>query len=221
MSNSNYFLNNRKHSLKNDGVSFLNSEILLFNFEDDTFRPVIYNLNTDIEYIKKLYDECNIALEIEHTNNYVKSGNNPFEDKMLCDIGIEKKQDFVTNYLPSLLKLKDLFSEVSLNQEQIYFSNSKNTNVQKEKNDYKTTKNLIEKLGLHIPENMSDKDLNNIQERRTSYIQKMFPEYDKYVSLEKNEKIVEFNSNSKCENYILKAAYCPYNITYNVLYPEF
>lgn len=36
-------------------VNFLNSKISLFHFEDDTFRPVIIDLETDIEYITPLH----------------------------------------------------------------------------------------------------------------------------------------------------------------------
>ena len=202
-------------------VNFLNSQIMLFNFEDDTFRPVIVDLDTDLEYIKKLYDECNIPLEIESTPYYVKYGNNPFGEKMLCDIDIRSKKKFIDTYLPSLLKFKELTDKIAWNEEEFYFSNCKNVVIEGEKKVSKHANCLFEQLGLNIPENIISKNIDEsvVKDKKTEYIKKLFPKYEPPTSYEKDDNIVAFNSHFKSE--ILRGEYYPYNVTYNVLYPKF
>lgn len=202
-------------------VNFLNSQISLFHFEDDTFRPVIIDLETDIEYIKKLYDECNIPLEIEPTTCYVKYRNNPFGDKILYNIKNDLKKNFVENYLPLLSQYKELIDEIGLSEELFYFSNYKNINFEKDKKEPKNNESLIAKLAINIPDNIAEKKMDELKDKKTEYIQKLFPKYEKSSSQEKNENVIAFNSHLKCNSYILKGKHYPYNEIFNSLYPEF
>jgi len=173
-----------------------------------------------VQRCKKLYDECNIPLEIEPTSYHVKYINNPFGDKIFCDIGIGLKKNFIDNYLPLLLKHKELSNEIALSEE-CYFSNCQNVNKEESKTDLSDPQNIITKLGINIPDNIAEKKMHELEDKKIEYIKKLFPKYQKNEKCDTLDMIPAFNSHLKCNNYILKDLYYPYNEIFNSLYPEF
>lgn len=212
------------------------NKIVLLNFDDDTFRPVINCDENDMIALKKLYNDCKITLDIENTPYIISHGLDPFADKKFNDINIEDKSEFVDNYLPLLLLKKELtdksdreeckfvYGETETQPERMFTFKTKSQN-ETDKSDFKCKK-IIETLKIHIPENLAAQkySIEEMMRKKIEYIRKLFP---KYISKDtENPKISDIKEepealNSCFNKDILPGEIYPYNISYNILSPEF
>ena len=82
-----------------------NAELVLINFEDDTFRPVIKINEKYINIIKKWYDTCNQLIDIEDTNIIIPKEINIDDISMILfkNMNYKHKDTFINEYVPRML----------------------------------------------------------------------------------------------------------------------
>lgn len=130
--------------------------LLLLNFEDDTFRPVLKTNDKSIDVIKSWYEKCNQIIDIEETaitfsktlsiNALSKIVNKNFE--------LSHKHIFLNEYIPEILKMAEIESKINSIE-----SNIKKDASNKENENATLYKNVsLEELKINIPENLIYKD---------------------------------------------------------------
>ena len=82
-----------------------NTELVLINFEDDTFRPVIKINEKYLNIIKKWYDTCNQLIDIEDTNIIIPKEINIDDISMILfkNMNYKHKDTFINEYVPKML----------------------------------------------------------------------------------------------------------------------
>ena len=82
-----------------------NTELVLINFEDDTFRPIIKINEKYINIIKKWYDTCNQLIDIEDTNIIIPKEINIDDISMILfkNMNYKHKDTFINEYVPRML----------------------------------------------------------------------------------------------------------------------
>jgi hypothetical protein len=202
---------------------FNSNKIVLLNFDDDTFRPVINYDENDMIALKKLYNDCNITIDIENTPYIISHGLDPFTDKTFKDIKIEHKSEFVDNHLPLLLLKKELTEKIEREECKFLYglNDLKLNSIKTDK-----CKKIIEILKIDIPENLAEQkySIEDMQKKKVEYIRQLFP---KYTSKEnENSKTSDIKEEPEAVNScfskdILPGDIYPYNVLYNTLAPEF
>lgn len=105
-------------SLSNFNREFVvakNCEIMLLNFEDDTFKPVTKD-QKKMDIVKHWYDECGIFVDFEPTNYFVQhysvAQNIFFKDKIFEDFHLKTKMNFLKTYIPLSLVNYEIMNQM-------------------------------------------------------------------------------------------------------------
>jgi hypothetical protein len=132
-----------------------NAELVLINFEDDTFRPVIKINEKYINIIKKWYDTCNQLIDIEDTNIIIPKEINIVDISMILfkNMNYKHKDTFINEYVPRMLNYIILQSKIFVIERLMSISVLTTT----AKVSIKKTQTLDD-LGIKIPHNIDYKD---------------------------------------------------------------
>ena len=132
-----------------------NAELILINFEDDTFRPVIKINEKYINIIKKWYDTCNQLIDIEDTNIIIPKEINIDDISMILfkNMNYKHKDTFINEYVPRVLNYIILQSKIFVIERLMSISVLTTT----AKVSIKKTQTLDD-LGIKIPHNIDYKD---------------------------------------------------------------
>ena len=132
-----------------------NTELVLINFEDDTFRPVIKINEKYINIIKKLYDTCNQLIDIEDTNIIIPKEINIVDISMILfkNMNYKHKDTFINEYVPRMLNYIILQNKICVIECLMSISVITTT----AKVSIKKTQTLDD-LGIKIPDNIDFKD---------------------------------------------------------------
>jgi hypothetical protein len=80
-------------------------ELVLLNFEDDTFRPVIKIDDATLNIIKKWYETCGQLVDVETTEIILPNVIAKTPSSLKGNINYKHKNMFLTSYVPEILKL--------------------------------------------------------------------------------------------------------------------
>ena len=132
-----------------------NTELILINFEDDTFRPVIKINEKYINIIKKWYDTCNQLIDIEDTNIIIPKEINIDDISMILfkNMNYKHKDTFINEYVPKMLNYIVLQNNIFGIER--FMSISVLTTTAKV--SIKKTQTLDE-LGIKLPDNIDYKE---------------------------------------------------------------
>jgi len=123
-------------------------EIMLLNFEDDTFRIVTKQDNSIMDRVKQLYHDCSIIIDFETTNYFATSHfvaeNIFFGDKIFNDLHIKMKPKLLETYIPLAL----VNYEIAQQMNEKHFYPEKEAKLQ----CCSLGKYILEKLNIVIPE---------------------------------------------------------------------
>jgi len=131
------------------------TEVVLINFEDDTFRPVIKINEKYINIIKKWYDTCNQLIDIEDTNIIIPKEINIDDISMILfkNMNYKHKDTFINEYVPKMLNYIVLQNNI-FDIERLMSISVLTTTA---KVSIKKTQTLDD-LGIKIPHNIDYKD---------------------------------------------------------------
>lgn len=149
-----------------------NTELVLINFEDDTFRPVIKINEKYINIIKKWYDTCNQLIDIEDTDIIIPKEININDISMILfkNMNCKHKDVFINEYIPKILNYIVLQNKIFNIESEMCISVLTTTS----KVSIKKTQTLDE-LGITIPDNIN-------------YMEEYFYKKDKKISNYKVKK---------------------------------
>ena len=126
-------------------------QIMLLNFEDDTFRPVIKIGDQNIEIINKWYETCQQIMDIEETNikipNIVKDRD--ISTVLYKNINCKHKDLFVKSYFPEILNNITIQNKIRSMESQMSICNPQESTV----SIVKKIQSLSD-LNITIPKNM-------------------------------------------------------------------
>lgn len=126
-------------------------QMILLNFEDDSFKAVIKISEQHIEIINKWYEICNQVMEIEETNIRIPNIiNNSDISPILCkNIHCKHKDLFIKSYVPEILNNITIQNNIRTMESQMSIFNPKDTHVCIIKKSQ-----TISDLNISIPKNM-------------------------------------------------------------------
>lgn len=132
-------------------VEEVTKHIILLNFEDDTFRPVIKIDEKNIEIISKWYDNCKQIIDIEETNIRIPNTIKDYEIYTILfkNINCKHKDLFISSYVPEILNNITLRNKIRTMERQMSICNSHENSVVV----IKKSPSLID-LNINIPKNM-------------------------------------------------------------------
>ena len=132
-----------------------NAELILINFEDDTFRPVIKINEKYLNIIQKWYDTCNQLIDIEDTNIIIPKEINIDDISMILfkNMNYKHKDTFINEYVPRMLNYIILQNKICVIECLMSISVITTT----AKVSIKKTQTLDD-LGIKIPDNIDFKD---------------------------------------------------------------
>lgn len=92
-------------------------EIMILNFEDDTYKPVAKD-NQMIDRVKQWYDDCGIIVDFEPTNYFVNHTDAASifwddSDKILQDYLVKTKPNFINTYIPLALVNNEIINQMA------------------------------------------------------------------------------------------------------------
>lgn len=205
-----------------------NKRIILLNYEDDTFKPVLELEDKYMDIITNLYKNNNLLLDIEETEYYIPEELTKYElfDILYQIIDFKNKEDYLNIYIPQCISY--LLNKKSFNNLEKRFYKSKKNEEIKDISD----NNLLTELGIIIPENMIYKEdyfyinedkINYLEENKNKIQLKNRKIFGKMLDSEGNFDILSYNesSNINYDNNDTNKMYLEYNSDYNWLYPSF
>jgi len=168
-----------------------NTELVLINFEDDTFRPVIKINEKYINIIKKWYETCNQLIDIEDTDIIIPKEININDISMILfkNMNCKHKDVFINEYIPKILNYIVLQNKIFNIESEMCISVLTTTS----KVSIKKTQTLDE-LGITIPDNINyteeyfykkDKKISNYQVKKEP---KSKPKLDNIGEISFNKK---------------------------------
>jgi hypothetical protein len=144
--------------------------IMLLNFDDDTFMPIIKTINKDIlDIILGWYSACDILVDIEDIKFSIPENisEQQFNNILFKYIDVKHKDTFIQNYLP--MAINKFISEDALNmiEKKIFGSiidTTNNSNLKENKNtiypyssvdvSFSNNNYLKEKYSIIVPEEL-------------------------------------------------------------------
>lgn len=135
-----------------DKIETDSKQMILLNFEDDSFRPVIKISDQHIEIINKWYNICNQLMEIEETNIRIPNiiNNSDMSTILYKNINCKHKDLFVQSYVPEILNNITAQNKIRTMESQMSICNAKETSISAIKKSQ-----TISDLSISIPKNMS------------------------------------------------------------------
>jgi hypothetical protein len=138
-------------------------KLILFNFENDQFRPVQQPFilkNEILDITKKWYENCDILFDIEETDIEIPEEIQEYQlqNFIYKDINCQYKKEFLQNYMPQVLT-NILFTQ-KIENFGSKFKNIKNSEYLSLENKNKKVKSLQE-LGIKVPQNLNGPATSN------------------------------------------------------------
>ncbi len=130
----------------------LERQIVLLNFEDDTFKPVMKICNERIKIINEWYNTCRQLVDIEETNIKIPTiiKHEDIHKILYKNINCKHKDLFVSSYIPEMLNNITLQNKLRTMEKQMSICDAPGTTTL---NVIKKTQSLNE-LNIIIPKNM-------------------------------------------------------------------
>jgi hypothetical protein len=131
-------------------------QIILLNFEDDTFKPVIKICDKNIEIINKWYETCQQIMDIEETNINVPD---VIKDKDIAgilykNINCKHKDLFIYSYFPKILNNITLQNKIRSMESQMSVANICNCKTHEPTVSVNKKIQSLSDLNILIPKNM-------------------------------------------------------------------
>jgi hypothetical protein len=188
-------------------------KIFLLSFEDDTFKAVLETEQKYLDIILDWYESNNLSLDIEETEYQIPEyiTKNELSNILYKNINYEYKDEYLNKYLPQLLNY--LLSKKTLNKCE---KNIFNSMVKEEIIDI-SDNNLLEELGVNMPDNIILKD-NNKKNKWSPLISIKDTDGNFDVLSYNKSGIININIDNNNDN---NKMYLAYNSDYNCLYPSF
>jgi hypothetical protein len=215
-------IRNTSLQIKNDNnfcavkhLTFLNfGKIYIFNFDDDTFRPVVVQNENLIPIIESWYETCNIDFDCENTNYFMVAEKHILGELMFNDINIKHKERFISLYLPLILTEYEIKQTIEMEDSLIYPNiPKKNTN---KPSFTKTTQEILDHLKIKLPEKIKrSTDISNNKTQNANYINKNIG-IENYFPMD-----VDNDNNNMFEPLFNDCEIKPYNTCYNALFTKF
>lgn len=190
-------------------------KLILLNFEDDTFRPVLEIEEKYMNIIKSWYETNNLLLDIEETDKFIPENitKTELQDYLFRNISCEYKEDYLDIYIPQVINY--LLSKKSLSSlGKKYFNNNENILIKNDETIDVSLNNMLVDLGIEIPENMIYKEdyfYSKNQNKKSIQVREFFD------TVSYNESgIIKYNKDDDTNK-----MYPAYNSDYNSLYPKF
>jgi hypothetical protein len=207
---------------ENNDILKKNKKILFLNFEDDTFKAVLEVEDKYLDIIIDWYDSINLSLDIEETEYKIPEdiSKNELSTILYKNIDYKYKNEYLDMYLP--LMINNL-----LTKQKLYKFEKKifNSLIKEDKN---ISENILDNLGITIPDNMIYKEdyfyndngkINYVKEKNN----RNNNSFGRLKDIEGNFDIICYNKSSiiNYDNSDTNKMYLEYNSEYNCLYNSF
>ena len=179
--------------------------LILLNFEDDTFKPVIKVDDKMVNIIKEWYNNANLSFDVEDSRYEFNNVTEKELTKILYKtIACKNKEMYLNEYIPEVIKEINLKKKTSSFEQTLFQETFQNNSIY----DIDVKKNLtLDELKIIIPENLTVKE----------------PEKSPFVNAGSiiTEGPEQFIKMSECVVNQDEKMYDAYNHLYNSLNPRF
>lgn len=151
-----------------DTHSKLRQIIFIKFYHQSTITPVFKIDNNKMDIVEKWYEECDLLFDIEETNVYISDNVNLdkySEDMLFGDFPCKHKNEYLDNYIPSIIKTIDSITKIN-SLDRLLFNKNNNLMIPNVKG-----KKTILDYGIIVPENTKlTFDIKNTSDKNNFYV---------------------------------------------------